>query len=131
MLELLKKKKREGKSDLSEPEKKAKLGVLDSLRSEAAGMMGDHLKGLKKVTVAAPSKEGLEKGLEMAKAITEDGEESEEESGPCPVCGEEGCICEPSEESSEESSEEMSEEQLDAKIQELLAKKEQLSKREI
>ena len=36
----------------------------------ASDAMGEHLgKGLKKVTVAAPSKKGLEKGLEMAKGL--------------------------------------------------------------
>lgn len=66
---LLEKKKAEGK-ELSDTEKHAKGKVLKELSDMAGDAMGDHLgKGLKKVTVAAPSKKGLEKGLDVAKGI--------------------------------------------------------------
>jgi hypothetical protein len=49
--------------------KKAKMGVLGSLKSEMQKMMGDDVKGVKKVTVAAPDEESLESGLETAKEL--------------------------------------------------------------
>lgn len=59
------------KKDMSKSEKSAKLSVLKDLSSEMAGMMGDKLKGLKKVTVASDSKEGLKEGLEKAESLLE------------------------------------------------------------
>lgn len=51
----------------------AKMSMLKDLRKMANSMMGDDLKGkmdsMKKVTVAAKDKEGLEKGLDKAKDI--------------------------------------------------------------
>jgi hypothetical protein len=49
--------------------KDAKMDVLKQIRDLAAGEMGNDVKGLKKVTVAAPDQEGLEKGLDKAKDI--------------------------------------------------------------
>lgn len=58
----------------------AKLKVLKHLKEMASQMMGDDVKGgmegLKKVTVAAPDKEGLKLGLEKAQDMM--GHESEE-----------------------------------------------------
>jgi hypothetical protein len=134
-----------GKS-IPEDKAKAKLHVLKDLKEHAMGLMGDKLK---KVTVAADSKEGVEKGLDKAKEILHrmpasvDGEEEE----VCPECSGEGCpMCEGEESAEHEASEspefesgehegmdeessdesEMSEEELDAKIQELMKKKEAL-----
>lgn len=104
---------------LSEVEKKASTKVLGDLRKHMQDMMGDKLKGIKKVTVASDSKEGLKKGLEKAEEIVGDKEEAEEE------------IESPEMEASEDESlegEELSAEEIDAKIKELLAKKEQLKK---
>lgn len=65
-------KSKQGK-DMDPTYKDAKLDVLKQIRDLAAGEMGEDVKGLKKVTVAAPDSEGLEKGLEKAKDIV-DGE---------------------------------------------------------
>lgn len=53
---------------------KAKLDVLKQIRQIASKAMQDDMKtkGLKKVTVASDSLEGLEAGLEKAKAILDD-----------------------------------------------------------
>lgn len=61
------KKEKEGK--MREPEKNAKMSVLSHLRDMAQESMGSKLKGLKKVSVASDSPEGLEKGLDKAKEI--------------------------------------------------------------
>lgn len=55
---------------------KAKMQALEALLSEADGMHGDDLendfKGLKKVTVASDSKDGLHEGLEKASEIIDE-----------------------------------------------------------
>lgn len=108
MMKLMKKK---GEKKLSDNEKEAKLSVAKEMRDMASGMMGEKLKGLKKVTVASDSKEGIEEGLEKAKDMVEEmpGEEKPE-----------------MEASESEESEEMSPEDIDQKIQELLKLKEEL-----
>lgn len=58
-------KKREDGKSLSGVAQKAKLGVVESLRQMAEDAMKD--RGLKKVSVASDSAEGLKHGLEMAK----------------------------------------------------------------
>lgn len=75
MKKLLEKKKSEGKT-LSPMEKEARMGVVGALKKAAEGAMAD--KGLKKVTVASDSKEGLEKGLEMAKKVAQKAPEMSE-----------------------------------------------------
>lgn len=119
MMKMLKSKK--GK-ELSAPEKQAKMSVLKDLHEMASKAMGEKLQGLKKVTVASDSKEGLEKGLEKAQELVGGpGEESAEAD-------------EEAQEASEEASEgeapeaEMSEEELDAKLAELMALKEKMKK---
>jgi hypothetical protein len=84
--ELLKKKMGKDKvKPMDEKEKMAKSSVLDELLAAADEAMGGGLKDLKKVTVVAPSKEGLEDGLEKAKELTaeqpeaQDDEEKEED----------------------------------------------------
>lgn len=97
--------------------KDAKLSVLKELRKMASDMMGEDLKGgFKKVTVAAPDKEGLKEGLDKAKSLM--GEMPEEESAEedAGEMGEEG------------ESEEMSAEDIDAQIQHLMEMKKKLSK---
>lgn len=70
---LLMKKKDNGK--LSEDEAQAKMDVLMELLEMAQGAMGSKVKngmdGLKKVSVMAPDKEGLEEGLEKAQDLME------------------------------------------------------------
>lgn len=74
---LMMKKRKEGKV-LSDSEKQAKGSVLDNLMSEMDSHDGEKLKGVKKVTVAAPSKEGLKEGLKKASDIVEETPELEE-----------------------------------------------------
>lgn len=132
---------------LSPMEQKASSKVLSDLRGTAQDMMKGKMNSLKKVTVASDSKEGLKKGLELAKKIAGKSEESDsqfddsEES--CPACSKSPCECEESDEeessespeleaSEDESSEPshvspeeevMSAEELDRRIQALLALK--------
>jgi hypothetical protein len=127
---------------VSDVEKSAKMDVLKDLKQHAMDMMGEKLGSVKKVTVASNSKEGIEKGLdkakEMIKKTPEDSENVTEEACPecegegCPACQEESAEHEASETPEEETSEhemgeepsDESEEELDAKIQELMKKKE-------
>jgi hypothetical protein len=65
---------------LSDVERDAKMSVVNNMKDMASSMMGDHIKGLKKVTVASDSKEGLQSGLDKAKDLmdqySEDGHSS-------------------------------------------------------
>lgn len=130
---MIDKKKAEGKQ-MSPIHVKAKSSVLDDLMSQMDDMDAGKIKGLKKVTVSAPDKEGLEHGLAKATELVQKGplasmseddvsdhgndgnegddhlEESEDEDG-----GES-----PAEESSEHGEE--SDEDLHNQIQELQAK---------
>ena len=119
---LLKALEKKGKK-LDPVAKEAKMGVLKDLSSQAGGLLKDKLKGLKKVTVASDSKEGLEEGLDKAEElisgkIGEDGHEMEEEmEEPLEVA----------EVSDEE--EDLSPEQIEEQIQKLQAlKQEKLAK---
>lgn len=63
--ELLKKKAQAGKY-LKGDELDAKRSVVDEMEDIADSAMAGKMRGLKKVTVAAPDEESLEEGLEMA-----------------------------------------------------------------
>ncbi len=63
---LKKLKEKKGMHKMHPLEQKAKLGVMHELQKMASDAMGGKLKGLKKVTVAADSEEGLEHGLDKA-----------------------------------------------------------------
>jgi hypothetical protein len=107
---------------MSPIEKKAKLAALKDAHGLASEMMKDGLGGLKKVTVASDSKEGLKKGLDKAEDMLGEQESEDEEMG-----AKEASESEEFEDAQDES-EPMSEEEIDAKIEELLKLKEQLSK---
>lgn len=81
--ELMMKKAKEGKF-LSEDEKAAKMETLMGIKEMMGEMMADDLKktkGMKKVTVASPTEEGLVAGLEKAEEVVEgESEESEDKS---------------------------------------------------
>lgn len=77
LAKLLKKKKSD--KVMSEPEKQAKMEVLKNLDEDMAKAMSEKLAGLKKVTVASDSSEGLEQGLEKAKEMLEAKEMEDEE----------------------------------------------------
>lgn len=91
--EMLKK----GKPIKDGPSKDAKVGLLKELQKVMGDSMTDDIKGLKKITVAAPSKDGLAKGLEHAKELIDEDKGSDEE-----VCEEEVCEEEVSEDKSSE-----------------------------
>lgn len=78
MKKMLDKKKGQGK--MSEVEKDAKMSVVNHMKDMASKMMGDHVKGLKKVSIASNSGEGLKEGLHKAEEIldsrSEDGHSS-------------------------------------------------------
>jgi hypothetical protein len=88
MMEMIQKlAKKKGKDDELDPMyKDAKMGVLKDIHKMASDSMADDVKGMKKVTVASPDEEGLEKGLDKAKELLnsspEDAEDdSEDEQG--------------------------------------------------
>ena len=111
---LLKKKMKSG-DKLEKGDKEAMQGAIGGLRKMAAEMLGEDMEGrlqsLKKVTVAAKDKEGLEEGLEKAKEIVEASDEEDHEDEKFS----------PSGESDEESADEI--EKAILKLQEKLAKK--------
>ena len=129
MEKLIAKKKASGK-ELSDNEKQAKSEVLKSLHGQASDILRVKLKGIKKVSVMSDSPEGLEKGLDKAKELLEaaqgsngdnilehDSDEADEVEGEGAMEGDDSNGAEPEAESEDE---------LDAKIQELLKKKEAL-----
>jgi hypothetical protein len=82
-------KKLHKEGEMDPMKKKAKIELVEELRSMAEDMMKQdltgHMDGLKKVTVASDSKEGLKEGLEKAEHIVEgspEGLESEDEEEP-------------------------------------------------
>ena len=121
-------KKKDGK--LSPVEKEAKSSVLKDLSASAAEMMKEKLGGMKKVSVAAPSKSGLKEGLKLAEKLTEKMpeksgmEEAKEEEQEMLADAEDGHGMEMGEESeeAEEEGEEKSKEQLLAELERLKAK---------
>jgi len=110
---------KKGDKSLSPNYKKAKMSMLEALKSEMSGMMGDDLKGLKKITVASPDKEGLKEGLDKAEEMLDKSEDAEE-GEVCPECGmkhEDGMHKMPDGEMM--SDEDMPLEEIEAKIKEL------------
>ena len=85
---LIKEKAKQGKF-LSDEDKAAKMDILNELKDIAHEAMGKDLNGLKKITVASPTEEGLKEGLKVAEEKVEekmDSEDSEEEE--CSMCKE-------------------------------------------
>jgi hypothetical protein len=121
--DMLKKKASEQSKEPVDPKKlEAKASAIKHLMSGLKEMMGGELQdGLKKVTVASNTPEGLEKGLEMAKKVVPTGmeESSEEESMESP---EEESMESPEEESME-SDEERKIAELEKQLAELKASK--------
>lgn len=125
LMRLMEKKK--GK-ELDSVEQEARLNVLDDLRKVAMDEMGERLKGLKKITVAAEDKEGLKQGLEKAEEILENEEVDHEMHEAMESPEEEAMEHAMGEESSEDEEDEDSLEMLKAKIAELQAKVDRLNK---
>ncbi len=125
MLKMLKAKKDKNKDSMSDNEKEAKLNVMKELRDSASKMMGDKVRGIKELSVVAPDKKGLEKGLDKAKELIA-GEESEESQEHEAMEGESEDSAESEAGSEDDKLEQMSPEELDEmmkKIQELNTKK--------
>jgi len=114
MLEKLMAKKKPMKLD--EDYKSAKMDTLKSLHEEMTKMMGDDVRGLKKVTVAAPDAKGLKMGLEKAEDMMESKMPEMEE-----------MASEESEEEEEGEEEAMSLEEIEEKMAELQKLKEKLA----
>ena len=66
--------------DMDENYKQSKMKVLKDLHDEMTKMLAGDMHGLKKVTVAAPDKEGLKEGLSHAQELMGHGEGTDEES---------------------------------------------------
>ena len=126
---LQKKSEEQAKNPPNPKHMEAKASVMKELSDMLKGKMkGDMMDGLKKVTVASNSPEGLKTGLELAKDKMEDLSPNS-----CESCDGEGCEkCEMEEPSEDESEEEESESELspdmqiaelEKKIAELKAKK--------
>lgn len=114
---------------LSPIEKNAKMNVLKDIQDMASDEMGSKLKGLKKVSVASDSKEGLQEGLDKAKELLDKNisEQKEDESSEHESMESESEeLAEEAMESEEQPEEEMSLEDVEQKIQELMKKKEEL-----
>ncbi len=75
------KKKAEGK-EMSPAHKQAKGSVLADLMDHLGSMGLDKVKGMKKVSVASDSADGLKKGLEKAKDLVNHTPEGEDEHDP-------------------------------------------------
>src|SRR6478609_6978066 len=99
---------------MSDSEKKAKMKALSEAHKMASDMMKGGLDGMKKVTVAADSKEGLKEGLEKAEDLL--GQHDDEDS----VMG----LHEDDEaselESAQDEAEPLDEHELDAEIERLM-----------
>jgi hypothetical protein len=120
MIDMLKKlMKEKGGNKVDPTAKKAKMGVLKEIRDMAASDMGEEVKGIKKVTVAAPDEAGLKEGLEKAEEIVKSS------SSPCEICEKSPCACDGEGDSSED---DMSADEIEALIAELMAKKAKFSK---
>jgi len=92
---------------LSPMEQRSSSKVLDELRKHTQGMMKGKMDGLKKVTVASDSPEGLKKGLDLAKKIAGTSDSSFDEKEP-----EDSSLLD--DESTEEASESPEEESLES-----------------
>lgn len=141
---LLAKKMKDKKSSMGDTERDAKMSVLEHVKDLAQNMMKDKLGGLKKVTVASDSPEGIQEGLMKAKAMlgshgedsSDDSDEGEDHAMPHPdTHSEASSSSEPSEspadeaaemESDEHDSDDLSEDEVDQKLQELMALKERM-----
>lgn len=110
------KSKLEKEGEMSPEKKEIKLRAVSDLKELAKELMksdmDSRLAGYKKVTVAAPDKEGLKAGLEKAEELVGAEEAEEHEEGEaCEACSKAPCECEGDEEAD-----------LEAKIKELQEK---------
>lgn len=69
MEKLLKLMQQKGKQEMDPMHKEARMSMLQALKDAMDSDMGEHLKGYKKVSVAAPDDSSLEHGLDKAKEL--------------------------------------------------------------
>ena len=129
-------KKKSGK-ELSPEHKESKMDSLKAMHEMAGDAIKSKLAGLKKVSVASPSSEGLKEGLDKAKELVKGMSEDHSSS----MDSEESPLHEGSESAEEEreehmmpegmhpeaEEEELTVEEIDQKIEELMAKKQALA----
>lgn len=108
------------KKQMSENEKKAKLAALKGAHGMASDMIKGNLKGLKKVTIASDSEEGLKKGLDKAEEFLGEQESEDEEMSESEQDESEGF------EDQQDESEPMDEDELNAEIERLMKLREKL-----
>jgi len=115
---------------LSDMDKRASLKALGDFRGEAQKLMKDKMNGLKKVTVASDSKEGLKEGLEKAESLLKKGSDmySSEQANDNFEDRDEHALDEMEEMDEDEMACDLSEDELDKKIQELMAMKSKMKK---
>lgn len=113
--EMLLKKKAQQKGKVDPSKLEAKANIMRSLSDELGKDISEDLKGLKKVTVASDSEEGLKEGLEKAEDVLEGKEEEESNESEM--------------ENEEEGEESESSDDLQSKIAELEKQLEELKKR--
>jgi len=75
MMKMLMKKKKEGKN-LSDSDKEAKMKAIHGMRDMANEMLGSKVKGLKKVSVASNTEEGLKHGIGEAQKMLNQNDEN-------------------------------------------------------
>jgi hypothetical protein len=80
-MKLLGKKMQEQKGPMHGPKMHAKAAMAKELSDSLGADITDGIKGLKKVTVASDSEEGLKKGLEKAEDVLGEKESEDEEMG--------------------------------------------------
>lgn len=114
------------KKSMSSSEQKAKLAALKEAHGMASGMMKQGLDGAKSVKVMADSKQGLEKGLDMAKKIVDKGPELGEDEMEDSEEGEKMDDAQEGYEDQQDESSPMDEEDIDAQIEHLMKLKEKL-----
>lgn len=112
----------EKKKGLSDLEKQAKMKALKEAHKSMSDLMAGDLKGMKKVTVASNSKEGLQEGLDKAEEVLGEQDDDDME------MSEKEELKQDDLEDNQEESEPMDEDELNAEIEKLLKLKEKLQK---
>lgn len=118
---LLSKKLKDGKT-MSDTEKQAKGSVLNEMKSMASDMIGDKIKGLKKVSVASNSEEGIKHGLDKARELIGGQDESDSEDEESMEDPQEEISESPEAESDEQKIEDMCKDMDESQIDDLIKK---------
>lgn len=125
---MLEKKKKSGK-EMSDVEQEAKMGVVKAMRDMASEQMGKKLGGLKKITVASDSPQGLKEGLAKVKDMMGLAKEGQEEDESGVEAMDDDQIADSGEESPEDEDAElanMSEDEINIQLEKLMAMKKKM-----